>query len=504
MRLRLLAAAGVLLLAGVAPAAPAQVPERPLSKPPAPRRPGPARPAPAKPAPAGANAAAARPSAAAPTVAGVVYDSLAGAPLVGATVQLVRDDSTRAGGYSAMTDSAGRYAIGGLLPGRYLAGFFHPALDSLEIEAPLQRVEVGGEPLTTLDLAVPSPARLRAAYCDALPRGDTSAALIGWVRDADRGTGAGEGRVVLTWNELRVDEGGVRVVKRRLPARPRASGFYVVCGLPAGTALDADADAPGARRSGIVDLTLGAGELRRLDFAIADSASAVAAPADSSGERKLRGSARVSGMVRDAGGRPIVRANVGVRGAAASASTDERGAFSLGGLPAGTRALQVRAIGYEPASVAVTLASGASTSARVTMQRRADVLAPVTVLGKESRRSRDITGFVERSRNGMGSYLTAEDIDKRGAIQLTDAMRMMTGIQVRPNGRGYSILGRGGCAPSVFIDGLPVQEGARDIDDLVRPSDVAGVEVYSGGGTVPAQFAAQANGCGTVLIWTKR
>ncbi|MFL5577083.1 MAG: TonB-dependent receptor [Gemmatimonadaceae bacterium] len=498
MRPRHLAAAvvGVLLVAGAATAAPAQV------RKPAPARPAPRAPAAGKPAPRDSSAPA--PSAAAPTVTGVVYDSLAGAPLAGAAVQLVRDDSSRAGGYSAITDSAGHYAITGMRPGRYLAGFFHPVLDSLEIEAPLQRVEVGGEPVTTLDLAVPSPAQLHAAFCSELPRGDTSATLVGWVRDADRGDGVGESRIVLTWSELRVDEGGVRVLKRRVPARPRPSGFYIVCGLPSDIALDADADAPGGRRSGIVDLNLRAGEMRRLDFALADSTSAVAAPTDSAGERKLRGSARVAGTVRDAGGRPVVRANVGVRGAAVTTVTSETGTFALGGLPAGTRALEVRAIGYEPASVPVTLRSGASAAARVTLQRRADVLAPVTVLGKESRRTRDITGFLERSRTGMGKYLTAEDIEKRNPIQLTDALRMTSGIQVRPNGFGYSIQGRGGCSPSVFIDGLPVYDGARDIDELVRPSEVAGIEVYSGSGSVPGQFATQSNGCGTVLIWTKR
>jgi hypothetical protein len=42
---------------------------------------------------------------------------------------------------------------------------------------------------------------------------------------------------------------------------------------------------------------------------------------------------------------------------------------------------------------------------------------------------------------------------------------------------------------------------------MVSPEEVAGVEVYTSAGTVPAQFKGLSQGamrCGAVVVWTKR
>ena len=89
---------------------------------------------------------------------------------------------------------------------------------------------------------------------------------------------------------------------------------------------------------------------------------------------------------------------------------------------------------------------------------------------------------------------------------MTDLMRMTPGMQVSPNGSfGYVLRGRGGCTPEVFIDGTKVMQGADEVDNMVRPQEVAGVEVYNSTAGVPPQFSGAAGGdCGVVLIWTKR
>ena len=52
------------------------------------------------------------------------------------------------------------------------------------------------------------------------------------------------------------------------------------------------------------------------------------------------------------------------------------------------------------------------------------------------------------------------------------------------------------------VDGLPVSDGANDLDSFVRPGEIGGVEVYNSAIGVPVQYGA--NSCGAVLIWTKR
>jgi hypothetical protein len=44
-------------------------------------------------------------------------------------------------------------------------------------------------------------------------------------------------------------------------------------------------------------------------------------------------------------------------------------------------------------------------------------------------------------------------------------------------------------------------DGYETVDDI-PPQQVAGIEVYAGISEAPVQY--QTNGCGVVLVWTKR
>ena len=61
--------------------------------------------------------------------------------------------------------------------------------------------------------------------------------------------------------------------------------------------------------------------------------------------------------------------------------------------------------------------------------------------------------------------------------------------------------------PLVYIDGMPVNMygNTTSVDDLIRPDDLEGIEVY-GGASVPIQFVRdgpQGSNCGAVMLWTK-
>src|SRR5688500_20042187 len=80
------------------------------------------------------------------TVSGIVYDSLARAPLAGASVQLVTDKVTTFM-RSADTDSLGRFTLTDVPPGVYKLGFLHPLLDSIGVDGPLREVRVATQPV---------------------------------------------------------------------------------------------------------------------------------------------------------------------------------------------------------------------------------------------------------------------------------------------------------------------------------------------------------------------
>ena len=57
------------------------------------------------------------------------------------------------------------------------------------------------------------------------------------------------------------------------------------------------------------------------------------------------------------------------------------------------------------------------------------------------------------------------------------------------------------------MDGVIVHRAGAEpvrVDDLVDPSALAGVEVFTGASGVPMQYAGASAGCGTLVLWTRR
>jgi protocatechuate 3,4-dioxygenase beta subunit len=446
-------------------------------------------------------------------VHGVVYDSLTHRPLAGATVQSVRA-SDLAWGRSATTDSAGAFRIDSLAPGRYLVGFAHPLLELLRVEATPRLVELGpGGEAARVDLGVPDLARVRPVVCgsEQAPT-DSSGLLAGRVRDAVDDAPVARATVVITWSEHSIGAKGVRTERRRVPVTTGPGGRYLVCGVPFGEELIVSAAAPG-RASGEVALELPPRGFAVRDLTVGDSVaeSAVATrkAGDTTAALAMRGTARLTGTVRDSAGRPVRGARVSVRGAAASAAADADGAFTLGGLPSGTRTLEVRAIGFTLRRMTVDLAAGRAGTVDVRLDRVTN-LDPVTVFGTPSNApvSSKLAEFLDRQRhNPFGRFITAAEIERRNPIEITDAFHGMAGVQIVPNGRsGKTILGRGGkfgtCQARVVLDGMLLQPD-DELDRWVSPDEVAGIEVYLDATFAPPQYGnGRPDSCSIVLVWT--
>lgn len=431
-------------------------------------------------------------------VTGTVYDSVSRSPLAAATVQLLNAaDQTRV--FTAQTDSSGHFALT-VPPGRYVAGFFHPAVDALGIEAPLVAVDIPAAPSYEIQLSTPSPTRLTQAVCGIRPAPDSSGAMGGIVRDADTGDPLPGAKVVVSWLEITIGKGGVTQGQRRVPVTARADGTYTLCGLPDDTVI-VSAEL-GARHSGLVAVAIPAHGMVRRDFSIGDSASAVAVAADT-GVRAtvLHGTSVLRGLVRRPDGKPLPNARVTLFGSGRTATTNGEGAFTLDSLPAGTFSVEARAIGFPPKYASVDLSRSHPATVAIRMDERATQLAAVTVIGKRSLRTEQMEDFLRRSRSGMGHYVTAAQLENRFAV--TDALRMTPGLRVVPAGFGDAVYGRGGCTPAVYLDGMQLPgDGNQTIDQYVQPADVLGIEIYTGLGAAPPQY--QSNGCGVILVWTKR
>jgi hypothetical protein len=222
----------------------------------------------------------------------------------------------------------------------------------------------------------------------------------------------------------------------------------------------------------------------------------------------------LAGVVRDSIGRPIVSANVLVDGSSVAAVTDDSGRFDVRRLPGGPNGFTITKIGYAPLSFEVALPTDSVVVISV-MMRSVQVLNTVNVNAERTNAYLVRTGFTERQRIGLGTFLTPQHIDSM-------AMQVSTPAQLLRDVRGVDVRCRGSCTVAahsppgclwLYIDGVP--HGTQQIDSLgFSPSGIAAIEVYERPSMVPLEFQGQlpmkhgrgmslAGGCGALAIWTK-
>ncbi|MBW7932226.1 MAG: carboxypeptidase regulatory-like domain-containing protein [Gemmatimonadaceae bacterium] len=450
-------------------------------------------------------------------LSGVVFDSVARAPLSGAWVQLAPVESDAPGARTAISDSLGRYAFDDVPEGRYKLGFFHAVLDSLGVQVPLRDVIARRGRATRADLAVPSGPTLRALICGVRSSRDsglvvTGGAVIGVVRGANDGAPAEGVTVTGEWLEISFLPQGIDRRRPRGTVTTAANGWFALCNVPG---------------TGTMFLTASRG---------ADSTDAIEASVPSEGflRRDLYLGAARTVVVRDSTPRPdslalpprIIRSGTGrLTGTVVSAETrrplagaivhlsdgptaraDARGAFTLANAPLGTRTLEVRSVGYYPDRRAVHVIVG-EPPLQLALTTFKTVLDTVKIVASRVD-DRHGSGFEERRRSGLGRYLTATDLERHGAIFTSDVFRNLAGTRLERGETGERyIFVRSAfgdwCVPSVYIDGLHMWKlSAEDIDGMVSTRAVRGIEVYNEA-TTPPQYQQALSGCGAILIWTR-
>ncbi len=217
---------------------------------------------------------------------------------------------------------------------------------------------------------------------------------------------------------------------------------------------------------------------------------------------------RLGGQITDRQtGAAIVRAEVLHVGAGRTVQSDSSGHYYFGALPAGSTRLHVRALGYVPRDVLLTLEPGGEARASFTLERGDSTSVPQleTVAVTADASSYRLRDFQRRRAIGIGQFLTEEDIRRSGAANLQDATRGMRGITMHCGGteaggcRLQVVRARINCEPEYIVDGRE--------DEMFGPTtpvdDIVAIEVYTGASDVPGEFAGRRAGCGVIAIWTR-
>ncbi|WP_289007653.1 TonB-dependent receptor [uncultured Parabacteroides sp.] len=204
---------------------------------------------------------------------------------------------------------------------------------------------------------------------------------------------------------------------------------------------------------------------------------------------------KISGIVKDERGEPVIGANVVVKGTTNGTVTDMDGKYTLE-VPAGG-VLQISYIGYNTQEVKV----GSVNVVNISLREDSEALDEVVVIGYGTVKKSDLTGAV-------GS-VQMKDVSQVGITSADRALQgQIAGVQVnaRTGQPGEAMMIRvrgsnslaGGNEPLYVIDGMPVEKMNSDIN----PEDILSMEVLKDASSTAIYGSRGANG--VVMITTKR
>lgn len=203
---------------------------------------------------------------------------------------------------------------------------------------------------------------------------------------------------------------------------------------------------------------------------------------------------KVSGVIIDQNGEPLIGANVQEKGTTNGTITDLDGRFSLL-VPSGTT-LEISYIGYLSQEVKI---SEKITDLRIVMREDSQSLDEVVVVGYGVQKKKLVTGATVQ--------VKGDDIQKLSTNSALGALQSQTpGVQIRQSsglpGEGFKVNVRGigtigDSAPLYVIDGI----AGGDINAL-NPSDIESIDVLKDAASAAIYGARAANG--VILVTTKQ
>lgn len=206
---------------------------------------------------------------------------------------------------------------------------------------------------------------------------------------------------------------------------------------------------------------------------------------------------KVTGIVKDEKGEPIIGANVVEKGTTNGTITDMNGNFTLEASEKSV--LLVSFIGYASQEVSV----GNLKSINVKLREDTEILDEVVVVGYGTQKKSDVTTAV--------ASVSSENLKNRAAVSFGEAMAgQVPGVLIQqtngaPGGEGLTIKVRGTGSitqsndPLYVVDGYPMEGGAFR---LLNSSDIESIQVLKDASSTAIYGSRGANG--VVIITTKK
>ena len=203
---------------------------------------------------------------------------------------------------------------------------------------------------------------------------------------------------------------------------------------------------------------------------------------------------KITGIVTDAKGEPVIGANVSVVGKSIGTITDINGKFAIQASQGNT--LQISFIGYKAQTTKVT-----GKHIAIVLQEDMEMLDEVVVIGYGTVKKSDLTGSVSSisQKNIKDQPMTRLDqaLSGRipGVVVITNSGAPEQSTQIRIRGAN-SIYG--GNSPLYIVDGVP----NTDLFNNLAPNDIQSIEVLKDASATAIYGSRGANG--VILVTTKR
>ncbi|MES2357163.1 MAG: carboxypeptidase-like regulatory domain-containing protein [Gemmatimonadota bacterium] len=235
----------------------------------------------------------------------------------------------------------------------------------------------------------------------------------------------------------------------------------------------------------------------------------------------------IDGSVRDTSGAWLLGVEVvAIDNSLIRTRSGAGGAFRIDSLPAGPHLIRFRRIGIMPTTVSVVVEPNATISVDAVVEPFPMTLSRVTVQAVSGELVHLPPGVADRMRTGIGTYLTAAQIESFHPRTTSDIFRHVTGVAVVDyahtlvvrSARGVQTINGNACITgmTVVVDGAVMSSmpssassgsdpsniaGAAGGFDAVSPRDIAAIEIYKDGAETPASLSDSE--CGVIYIWTR-
>ncbi len=348
------------------------------------------------------------------TVIGSVRDSSSGALIGDARVTFLGSP------FEGATDSTGQFLVGGVPRGTYTVEVSTPFLDSI---GAVQRTNVTLEDsIARLALYLPSLQTVMSATCGATTSG--SAVIGRLLMRNERPLPAGL-QVVAEWRDSEVPSAPL-MKWVRAPVEP--GGTFRVCGVPADVPLqvrtEADSVTPYAAAPTSVRIA-SARRFSRTDLML--DSGVVVLPV-------FTGS-----VIADSLGTPLENAEVTISDLGRSVLTNQRGAFRVSDIPIGSHVISVKKVGHAPMMTTMEFQANRTIDQRVLLPK-ATTLNTVNVIATGNGAP---PAFDERRKNGIGRYLTFDQLQRQQDRRLSDVLITVPSVAVvTARGGNAYILGK--------------------------------------------------------------